>query len=57
MTWRKCLALTSQEHLLFKNKVSPYVGKQLKGVVNQTYLRGRLVWDGPSVTQCVGQTL
>lgn len=57
MTFRWSYALTSQEHLLFKNKVSPYVGKQLKGVVNQTYLRGQLVWDGQSVTQCVGQAL
>ena len=46
-----------QEHLLFKNKVSPYVGKALKGVVEKTYLRGQLVWDGKKVTQCIGQTL
>jgi allantoinase len=49
--------LMNQEHLLFKNKVSPYVGKTLKGVVKQTYLRGQLVWDGKRVTKCIGQTL
>ncbi|WVN86610.1 allantoinase [Cryptococcus depauperatus CBS 7841] len=32
--------------LRFKNKVSPYLGKTLKGKVEQTYLGGRLVWDG-----------
>ncbi|WVW78547.1 allantoinase [Kwoniella bestiolae CBS 10118] len=31
--------------LLFKNKVSPYVGKTLRGLVEKTYLSGRLVWD------------
>ena len=53
-----CLdADASQEHLLFKNKLSPYVGKTLKGVVDQTYLRGQLVWDSKEVTQCIGRTI
>lgn len=30
--------------LLFRNKVSPYQGKRLKGVVRETYLRGRSVY-------------
>ncbi|OCF40929.1 allantoinase [Kwoniella heveanensis CBS 569] len=33
------------DNLLFKNKVSPYLGKQLKGLVEKTYLSGKLVWD------------
>ncbi|WRT64854.1 allantoinase [Kwoniella shivajii] len=33
------------DSLLFKNKVSPYVGKTLKGLVEKTYLAGQLVWD------------
>ena len=33
------------ESLRFRNKVSPYVGKTLVGLVEQTYLRGALVYD------------
>ncbi|WVQ97969.1 allantoinase [Kwoniella sp. CBS 9459] len=33
------------DNLLFKNKVSPYLGKKLKGLVEKTYLSGKLVWD------------
>ncbi|OCF58893.1 allantoinase [Kwoniella mangroviensis CBS 10435] len=33
------------QSLLFKNKVSPYVGKNLRGLVEKTYLGGQLVWD------------
>ncbi|KIR26203.1 allantoinase [Cryptococcus deuterogattii LA55] len=33
------------ETLRFKNKVSPYIGKTLTGVVEKTYLGGKLVWD------------
>lgn len=36
--------VTTQD-LKFKNKLSPYIGKQLQGRVCQTYLRGRLVYD------------
>ncbi|KAJ9107839.1 hypothetical protein QFC19_002745 [Naganishia cerealis] len=35
----------TQESLKFKNKVSPYLGKTLQGKVEQTYLRGNLVFD------------
>ena len=31
--------------LVFKNKVSPYIGKELTGRILQTYVGGRLVWD------------
>ncbi|WWC87010.1 allantoinase [Kwoniella dendrophila CBS 6074] len=33
------------DSLLFKNKVSPYIGKTLQGKVEKTYLGGKLVWD------------
>lgn len=32
------------EQMLFRNKVSPYQGKTLKGVVKETYVRGRSVF-------------
>ncbi|KAG6869113.1 hypothetical protein C0993_001678 [Termitomyces sp. T159_Od127] len=39
-----CPQVTS-DHLKFKNKISPYVGMTLRGEVEQTYLRGTLVYD------------
>ncbi|KAH7925526.1 allantoinase [Leucogyrophana mollusca] len=35
----------SKKDLHFKNKLSPYEGMGLRGVVHQTFLRGRLVYD------------
>ncbi|KAF9241598.1 hypothetical protein BU15DRAFT_87179 [Melanogaster broomeanus] len=35
----------SKEHFHFKNKLSAYEGLTLKGVVQQTFLRGRIVYD------------
>jgi allantoinase len=34
------------ETLFFKHRVSPYLGMQLRGVVQRTFLRGREVFDG-----------
>lgn len=31
--------------LHFKNKLSPYEGMSVRGIAEQVYLRGRLVWD------------
>jgi allantoinase len=42
----------SAEQLLFRHKLSPYIGAELKGRVHSTYLRGREVFDG---SQPVGQ--
>ena len=36
------------ESLQFKNKVSPYVGKALRGRVEKTYLRGVMIYDRSS---------
>jgi len=35
----------SKENLHFKNKLSPYEGRTLVGRVEQTYLRGKMVYD------------
>lgn len=40
----------TEADLVFKNKVSPYIGRELTGRVLQTYLGGRLVWDGGKPT-------
>ncbi|KAH0589093.1 Allantoinase [Termitomyces sp. J132] len=37
--------MVTSDHLNFKNKISPYVGMTLRGEVEQTYLRGTLVYD------------
>jgi allantoinase len=34
------------EHLHFRHKVSPYLGRRLMGRVEATFLRGQLVYDG-----------
>jgi allantoinase len=36
------------ESIFFRHKVSPYIGRTLKGRVRQTWLRGRPVFDGAS---------
>ena len=38
------------EALRFKNKLSPYEGRTVKGVVRATFLRGEQVYDGRTVT-------
>ena len=35
----------TKEMLNFKNKLTPYEGMTLRGRVEKTYLRGRLVYD------------
>ncbi|KAI0747201.1 allantoinase [Daedaleopsis nitida] len=37
----------TKESLNFKNKLTPYEGLTLRGKVEKTYLRGRLVYAGP----------
>lgn len=34
-----------------KNKLTPYIGMELKGVVQQTYLRGNLIYDKGEVVE------
>ncbi|BFZ56748.1 Allantoinase [Savitreella phatthalungensis] len=35
----------SENDLYFKNKVSPYVGRQLRGRVEESWLAGQQVWQ------------
>ena len=39
-----------REGLRFRHPVSPYLGRTLKGVVTQTWLRGREIFDGADVS-------
>ena len=34
------------DHLQFRHKISPYLGRRLRGRVEATFLRGRLAYDG-----------
>ncbi|MFT3923457.1 MAG: allantoinase AllB [Myxococcales bacterium] len=38
----------SAEQLFFKHRLSPYVGKTLRGTIHETWLRGNMVFDGRS---------
>jgi allantoinase len=49
--------LVEPSRLFFKHKVSPYLGKTLKGRVHHTFVRGRPVFDGTSHFGPVGQPL
>ncbi len=49
-----------KDRLLFKNKVSPFVGRTLRGTVEQTYLRGNLVYtrmQGKPMGERLGELL
>ena len=37
--------VVDREQMLFKNKVSPYQGKMMKGVVKETWVRGMKVFE------------
>jgi allantoinase len=48
----------TREELLFKNKVSPYLGAELRGRVKETWLRGERIYkDGECVTAARGREL
>lgn len=46
-----------EDDLLFRNKISPYLGRTQKGRVTRTWLRGREVFDGREVTRQQGRAL
>lgn len=48
-----------EENLFYKHKHSPYVGKQFRGVVLQTILRGKTIWDNDRIVEnkCLGQMI
>lgn len=37
--------VVGREQMLFRNKVSPYQGKTMRGMVRQTWVRGSLVFE------------
>ncbi|KAL2074021.1 hypothetical protein VTL71DRAFT_7799 [Oculimacula yallundae] len=41
--------VVGREQMLFRNKVSPYQGKKMRGVVRQTWVRGQLVFERGSL--------
>jgi allantoinase len=44
------------EHLHFRHPVSPYIGARLRGMVQQTYLRGTCIYDrGNFLGQPIGR--
>ena len=43
--------------LLFKHKLSPYLGRVLKGQVSHTYLRGQLVYEQGTVYPAQGRAI
>ncbi|MCC6876337.1 MAG: allantoinase AllB [Sandaracinaceae bacterium] len=47
----------SREILRFRHKVSPYLGRALTGVVRETWLRGRRVFDGNEIASGNGRPL
>ncbi|XP_026742750.1 uncharacterized protein LOC113504579 [Trichoplusia ni] len=50
--------VVTKEIIRHKNKLTPYIGKELKGVVKKTYLRGRLIYnDGEVIEDPKGKLL
>ncbi|XP_053625669.1 allantoinase-like [Plodia interpunctella] len=43
--------VVTADKIRHKNKLTPYLGRELKGVVKQTYLRGQLIFDDGEVLQ------
>jgi allantoinase len=41
----------SADELEFKHKVSPYLGRKLRGVVHETWLRGQRVYEHGDVVE------
>jgi allantoinase len=47
----------AERDLLFRHKVSPYLGRTLRGRVTSTWLRGQLVYAGASPVAARGRAL
>lgn len=45
------------ENTFFKNKMNPYMGKKLRGVVNATIVGGEFAYLKGGKFQCVGELL
>lgn len=37
--------VVTQEIIEFKNKVTPYMGRTLHGVIKETFVRGQKIWS------------
>lgn len=42
------------ESLFYKNKISAFVGLKGKGLVEKTFVRGNMVFDGGEITAAPG---
>ncbi len=47
----------TRAELRFRHKISPYLGRTLRGVVRESFLRGQRVYDGRDVAAPVGRPL
>ncbi len=47
----------TRAELRFRHPISPYLGRTLRGVVKETWLRGRRVYDGHEVGKAAGRPL
>ncbi len=45
------------EMIHHRHKLTPYAGEHLRGVVEKTFLRGQIVYDGAEFSEARGQTL
>ena len=54
---KRCTANTIVEpaRLMHRHPVTPYAGAELLGVVEKTFVRGELVFDGEPATRPSGQ--
>ncbi|PPQ67319.1 hypothetical protein CVT25_005903 [Psilocybe cyanescens] len=43
----------TKDTLQYKNKISPYEGMKLKGLVNQTYLGGKKIYDRAAISSAI----
>ena len=41
--------------MLFRNKVTPYAGMELRGVVHKTLLRGKVIFDRSGASPLIGK--
>jgi allantoinase len=46
--------LITPEHLHFRHKLSPWIGRSLRGQVRRTWLRGRAIYDGSRTPSFLG---
>jgi allantoinase len=43
--------VVNEEEILHRHKISPYIGEQLTGIVQYTFVNGELVYDGQKIIQ------